>query len=250
MSLSSSQRSLIAYRQGIYRSETAKHDFQVPTLRLFSHAPIDPRVQVTLWRHIYDARVVLYNDGSLLLSNQVWDWLRACLRVPPRVFHDRQTAAWANLYRGNTPAAKSQWQRTVFSGSDVVPQAAPVASVPAAYANVPLQDVLRWLGLTGGRIIPLEEIPTGNRLVLGDIEIEVEAGQIAAGNLSAALGVPPYTYAEISDEANFITVASNGLVTARPPSGTTLGEHKFEVKATDSGGTVAMATVTVKIVAP
>lgn len=247
--LNTSQKELIEHRQDIYRRWHRRNSKPESIGVMLASAYVDHRAHRTIQRMIRDAKVLLYDNGRLLLNSTVWGYIRDAMRVPPRVFYERHDSTWATAYP-RTGTVPTTWARTTFSGEDVTANVVPVATVPVAAAAVNDVDALKFLGYVGGRIISQSEIPSGNRLILPDITIQVTQGNIALGRLAASLGVPPYVYSELpDDQPNFATVNENGVVTLNAPNDAVVGSHSVLVKVTDATGLTAIATVTVEVIA-
>lgn len=235
---------LAAVRQWANRMEGAPN-----TLRLFSRARVDAMAATTRTRQDLVYRAVLVepvgNVAHHLLTPTVWGYIRDEMRIAPTVFYARATSQWATIYAGGLPA--DYRRATVAANGAIEPTLVRDTEIPGGYRNVSDSKVMEFLNASGGRIIPLDEIPDPYPpLSFDDFTVTVPDGEAAFIHKFAPVGgKPPLVYTAVTPPTTVVArVAGNRFIVARgtTPVGTYAGGT---VKVTDSLGASATATVTV-----
>lgn len=246
-----SELALIQLRQSIFRRAVQQDQSDIPTIRLLSQAAVDDRAKCVLLRTLYDTRVVLYEDGRLLLNNSVWEYIRNGLRFKsPAVYAMMSPERWKPVYLGTTPTIETQWHRTRLTGNRLYPEAIGTDLVPAVYKDVKDEDVFSWLNFAHRNYLGAD-IPGGVLLAVPSITVEVSPGNVALGELQHISGVPPITYQPApGNELTWVTLSTNGQVTPRPPADTPENEYGYYVRVRDAAGSDIEIPITIKVVSP
>ena len=156
------EQALFDVRMGVVRRWAERTEGAEETQRLFARAHIDTRARLALRRQDLFYRAVLVEpSGDVphhILDNVVWGYFRDEMRISPALFYALATEQWEGLIGTTSP---TDWRRAVYNSTTgkIDPSLVSDTEVPGDYDNMPAKTIMEFLNASGGRVVPLDEIP-------------------------------------------------------------------------------------------
>ena len=250
------EQALFEEHMAVLRRWAERVEGSPATQQLWRRAHADTRAALAMKRQDAFYRAFLVEpDGDVphhLTDDTVWGYFRNDMRVPPSVFYDKATDEWETAL---TPRLPGDWYRATvdpLTGA-VEPEIVRHPTVPGSYNMVSDKAVQAFLGASGGRAVPLDEIPDPYGVLrFPDFSVEVTVGSRTRSNTELVPitlgGKPPLTYTlEADPDGAAVLLAGNSFIVVA--STTQEGVHTARIGVADSLGAKAEAIVTITGVA-
>lgn len=248
------EQALFDIRVGVVRRWMQRMEDSPAVQRIWSRVSTDTRAKTTLTRQtLFYGAVLVEPSGEVphhILDDTVWGYFRDEMRVSPGLFYDKYISDWESIYSGVLP---TDWRRAILNDAgNVAPSLVSDTEVPGDYRNVSEKTIMEFMGGSGGRHIPLDEIPNPYPpLSFPDFDMEIRRNSHTRQNLELQSigGKPPLTYTLITNPTEAPLILNGDNIILNGPTAQQAGVFTGKIRVTDSLGATADAIITITVTA-